>query len=230
MDARITLLYPNTWAIEDGGVRIFLLAGTDRAMVVDTGMTGLDIPRLAAEVTPLPLFLVNTHADRDHVGGNSAFESCYMHPAEGCVYHHGPAGTLKMNPVYENTTFDLGGRTVKVVHIPGHTPGSISLLDVENRCLIGGDPIQEDGGIFMFGPYRDMEAYVLGLMHVWERRDEFDFIYPSHAKMPVGKEVIPKLIAGAKAILSGELAGVPGEMHGHPIMIYDAGVSRFFCD
>jgi glyoxylase-like metal-dependent hydrolase (beta-lactamase superfamily II) len=119
---------------------------------------------------------------------------------------------------------------VKVLHIPGHTPGSISLLDVRHRSLIGGDPIQEDGGIFMFGPYRDMEAYVLGLEHVWEFEAEYDSIYPSHAKMPVNKNIIPKLIEGAKAILAGNVEGVPGEMHGHPILTYDIGVSRFFCD
>ncbi len=230
MDSNVINLYEHTWAVADGGVRIFVLAGTERAMVIDTGMTGLDIRRIAGELTSLPLFLVNTHADMDHVAGNGAFEEFYMHPSEGAAYHHGPIGTGKMKPVYEGTLFDLGGRTVEVLHIPGHTPGSISLLDVEHRCLIGGDPIQEDGGIYMFGPNRDMETYVLGLEHVWEFEEEYDCIYPSHAKMPVGKEVIPKLIAGAKEILTGHAEGVPGEMHGHPIVTYDVGVSRFFCD
>ena len=216
--------------LQYSGVRIFVLEGTERAMVVDTGMTGLDIRTLAGGLTHLPLFLVNTHADMDHVAGNGVFDSFYMHPAEAAVYHHGPICTGKIIPVYEGTVFDLGNRPVKVLHIPGHTPGSISLLDVGHRSLIGGDPIQEDGGIYMFGPYRDMEAYVLGLEHVWEFEAEYDSIYPSHAKMPVNKNIIPKLIEGAKAILAGTVEGVPGEMHGHPILTYDIGVSRFFCD
>ena len=190
MQAPVTQLYENTWAIEDRGVRIFVLEGTERAMVVDTGMTGLDIRTLAGGLTHLPLFLVNTHADMDHVAGNGVFDSFYMHPAEAAVYHHGPICTGKIIPVYEGTVFDLGNRPVKVLHIPGHTPGSISLLDVGHRSLIGGDPIQEDGGIYMFGPYRDMEAYVLGLEHVWEFEAEYDFIYPSHAKMPVSKNIM----------------------------------------
>ena len=48
--------------------------------------------------------------------------------------------------------------------------------------------------------------------------------------MPVSKNIIPKLIEGARAILAGSVEGVPGEMHGRPILIYDIGVSRFFCD
>ena len=230
MQAPVTQLYENTWAIEDRGVRIFVLEGTERAMVVDTGMTGLDIRTLAGGLTHLPLFLVNTHADMDHVAGNGVFDSFYMHPAEAAVYHHGPICTGKIIPVYEGTVFDLGNRPVKVLHIPGHTPGSISLLDVGHRSLIGGDPIQEDGGIYMFGPYRDMEAYVLGLEHVWEFEAEYDSIYPSHAKMPVNKNIIPKLIEGAKAILAGTVEGVPGEMHGYPILTYDIGVCQLFCD
>ena len=47
MQAPVTQLYENTWAIEDSGVRIFVLAGTERAMVVDTGMKGLNIRSLA---------------------------------------------------------------------------------------------------------------------------------------------------------------------------------------
>ena len=115
MQAPVTQLYENTWAIEDRGVRIFVLEGTERAMVVDTGMTGLDIRTLAGGLTPLPLFLVNTHADMDHVAGNGAFDSFYMHPAEAAVYHHGPIGIGKIIPVYEGTVFDLGNRLVKVL-------------------------------------------------------------------------------------------------------------------
>lgn len=36
-------IYNDTWVMEDGGVRIFLAAGKEKALVIDTGMTGLDI-------------------------------------------------------------------------------------------------------------------------------------------------------------------------------------------
>ena len=43
------------------GVRIFLAAGEEKALVIDTGMTGVDIHRSAREVTDLPLMIINTH-------------------------------------------------------------------------------------------------------------------------------------------------------------------------
>ena len=36
-------IFDNTWAALDVGVRIFLLAGEESALVIDTGMNGLDI-------------------------------------------------------------------------------------------------------------------------------------------------------------------------------------------
>ena len=38
-------------------------------------------------------------------------------------------------PVKEGDIFDLGGVTLEVYHIPGHTPGGICLLERENRIL-----------------------------------------------------------------------------------------------
>ena len=42
---------------------------------------------------------------------------------------------------------DLGGVTFKVIHIPGHSIGSIGLLNEEHRLFISGDTIYADGAI-----------------------------------------------------------------------------------
>ena len=221
-------LFRDTWALEDNGVRVFLLAGKEKALVIDTGMTGAD---LSAEIrlhTDLPYSLLNTHADRDHIGGNRSFEEFYMHPSEAAFYRNTQGGTGKMLPVFNGDVIDLGDRELEIIHLPGHTPGSITVLDRKNRCLVGGDPIQEDGGIYMFGAHRDMEAYIASLERLMLRRD-FDFIYPSHAKEKVGRDAIPLLIDGARRILAGEIAGTEEERHGRKITVFDAGVSRFLC-
>lgn len=77
-------LYKNTWAELDRGVRIFLLAGDEKALVIDTGMTGPDIRTLVSAHTNLPFTLLNTHADRDHIGGNFQFDTFYA-PVRGGV-------------------------------------------------------------------------------------------------------------------------------------------------
>ena len=222
-------LYENTWAENDGMVRFFLLAGKERALLVDTGISGLDVRGLAAAQTNLPVALLNTHADRDHIAANAQFDEFYMHPSEAAIYRNVLRGSGKILPVFEGDTIDLGGRILEVVHLPGHTPGSITVLDRQYRCLIGGDPIQEGGEIFMFGQHRSMEAYIASLKRL-DRRSDFDCIYPSHAKEKVDRGVIPRLIEGAEAILAGNLKGEEREMFGKKIAVYNVGVSRFLCE
>ncbi len=82
----------------------------------------------------------------------------------------------------------------------------------------------------MFGLDREMEAYIAGLERLWTREEEFDFIYPSHAKRKIEKNVIKKLIKGAEDILAGKCTGTEREAHGIKIMSVDVGVSRFLCN
>ena len=222
-------LFANTWAETDQGVRIFLLAGREKALLIDTGMTGLDLHAITSLHTDLPLQLLNTHADRDHIAGNAQFPEFYMHPSEAAFYRNVQHGNGRLLPVFDGDLIDLGGRTLEIIHLPGHTPGSITVLDWENRCLIGGDPIQEDGNIYMFGDHRNMDAYIAGLERLLERGD-FDFIYPSHAKEKVSRDVIPELIDGAKDILAGKIPGKEIEVHGKKVTSCDVGVSRFLCE
>ena len=222
-------LFDNTWAETDGGVRFFLLTGQESALVIDTGMSGLDVRGVVSAQTVLPIRLLNTHADRDHIGSNAQFESFYMHPSEAAFYRNVQGGQGTIVPVFEGDVIDLGDRALEILHLPGHTPGSITVLDRKNRCLIGGDPIQEDGEIYMFGPQRDFDAYIASLKRLLQR-DDFDFIYPSHAKEKVSRSVIPSLIDGAERILAGTVEATKRERFGKTFTVCDVGVARFLCN
>ena len=229
MNCEIIQMRENTWRIEDGGVRFFLLAGTERALLIDSGMNVDDARGIAAGLTDLPLSLLNTHADRDHIGSNEQFEAFYMHPAEEPVYRRsGKPGTIL--PVVDGDLLDLGQRELRIIHLSGHTPGSIAVLDVRNRALISVDPIQTNGHIFMFGSHRDLEAYVRSLERLETLRDQFDEIWPSHGDIPIGPEAIAKLREGAWDVIAGKIQGVPAEVHGNAITVYDVGISRLLCD
>ncbi|MDO5139065.1 MAG: MBL fold metallo-hydrolase, partial [Oscillospiraceae bacterium] len=125
-------LFKDTWAENDNGVRIFLLAGKEKALVIDTGISGPDIHSLVTAKTDLPYQLLTTHADGDHISGHDQFAEFYMHPSEAFFYHdHSKHG--KILPVFDGDVINLGDRAIEVIHIPGHTPGSITVLDRENR-------------------------------------------------------------------------------------------------
>ena len=86
MSCEIIQINEKTWRIEDDGVRLFLLAGTEKALLIDSGMNLNNAREIASGLTDLPLALLNTHADRDHIGSNEQFDAFFMHPAEEPVY------------------------------------------------------------------------------------------------------------------------------------------------
>ena len=61
--AQIIRIDEKTVRIEDGGVRFFLLEGTEKALLVDTGMNTLDAKAIAESLTELPKLTDNGNID-----------------------------------------------------------------------------------------------------------------------------------------------------------------------
>ena len=229
MDPKIIQMNQNTWRIEDSGVRFFLLAGTEKSLLIDSGMTVRNALEIASSLTRLPVSLLNTHADMDHIGCNNQFDSFYMHPADEPSYRRSGKGG-QIIPVHDNDEMDLGNRPLKIIHLPGHTPGSIAVLDTALRVLISGDPIQEHGRIFMFGENRNMPDYIQSLKKLENMVMSFDEIWPSHADLPLSPAIIPTLRESAQKILDGKIQGTAEEFHGRTITAYDLGFTTLLCN
>lgn len=113
----------NSWRIEDEGVRFFLLAGDEKALLIDSGMKIHNAKEIAQQMVSLPIELLITHGDMDHVGSNGEFDKFYMSPAEASNYYHTQKKTGSFIPVENGDILDLGSRKLEIIHIPGHTPG-----------------------------------------------------------------------------------------------------------
>lgn len=217
-----------TWRIENGMVRCYLLAGTDKALLVDTGMTLPDAREVAEGLTDKPVQLLCTHGDPDHISGNAAFQEVYMHPAEEANYRafNGP-GTLI--PVRGGDVLELGGRAIEIIDLPGHTPGSIALLDRSRRALISGDSVQ-NGGIFMFGPGRDLKQLRDSLRALQRRCGEFDEVWPAHGGFPVSPELVGQIATGAEKVMAGQVTWTPQEMRAISRRVFDVGCAKFLME
>jgi glyoxylase-like metal-dependent hydrolase (beta-lactamase superfamily II) len=72
--------------------------------------------------------------------------------------------TYRVEPVTLHRTLDdgdrvdLGGRVLTVLHLPGHTPGSIALLEERTGTLYSGDVVYE-GALIDDLPNSDVAAY-----------------------------------------------------------------------
>ncbi len=219
-----------TWMFDEGGVYFYLLCGDETALLLDTGMNTKNIRELVGTLTDLPLVLMNTHADRDHIGGNHEFEWFYMDPAEASNFYNTQKSSGVIRPVHHGQIISLGGRDLEVIPLPGHTPGSIAVLDRKYRALFSGDPIQ-DGRIFMFGVQREMHAYRLSLKDLDAFRSEFDEIYPCHGTVPVSPSLIDELYEASGKVLERALPFTDDTSRfGTAIRVYHAGCADFITD
>ena len=219
-----------TWRIENGFVRMFLLAGSEKALLIDTGASCPEAKELAESLTDKPVSLLYTHADGDHTSGTAAFAEYMMHPAdyENCnMAAKFPENVLI--PVYGGEVIDLGGRQISLVHIPGHTQGSIAIIDDNTRALISGDSVQ-DGHIYMFGAHRRPAEFAAAMDKLIAVEDRFDVIWPSHGapELPAGH--VRKVAAAWKKVQNGEITPHEQDMHGNTVLAYDAGDCGFYCD
>ncbi|MBI5746585.1 MAG: MBL fold metallo-hydrolase [Nitrospirae bacterium] len=85
-------------------------------------------------------FIINTHSHFDHIDGNSRLKEksgakIVIHKDEAKYLKHfsPPPADLE---VAEGDTIELGKEGIRVIHTPGHSPGSICLF-FENRLITG---------------------------------------------------------------------------------------------
>ena len=96
--------------------------------------------------------------------------------------------------IEDGQEFDLGGISLKIVELPGHTPGSIGVLIPERMILIEGDAVNE--GIFLQLPEScRLDIYINTLYKA--KALSFDTLLHGHTP-PCGKERIEDYIHAAE--------------------------------
>lgn len=220
----------NTWRIEDGFVRFFLLEGDERAVLIDSGATENNAREIAESLTAKPIVLLNTHGDGDHTAGNAAFEQVKMLRAD---YENCRMGQkypdCRLAELHDGEIIDLGGRKLEIISIPGHTCGSAALLDISARVLYSGDSVQS-GHIFMFGRHRAPELFEAALEKLISQRERYDLICPSHDSPELPADYVEKVLAGWRRVLSGELNWFETDVHGNNVKCYETEYCGFYCD
>jgi glyoxylase-like metal-dependent hydrolase (beta-lactamase superfamily II) len=205
-----------------GGCNIFVLAGTRRTALIDTGMPK-DHGALCSGLSEIGLSLdgidmvILTHEHIDHVGNLPNL------PGRTVVAAHARAANKlqlddefsKMSGAFggqavsihvdlhleDGSLIDLGGIRLRTIYTPGHSSGAICLYEPERGAMFTSDTIFAGGilgGIFASGNISD---YISSL----RRLREFKVVsmYPGHGRMSSNPgQDLERAIEGASLLLN----------------------------
>ena len=159
----------------------YLIVGDTRALMFDAGSgerpTGSRSMREVAEryAGNKPILLILSHFHYDHIADAAAFGGVTVidrpdiraaikdgiftiGPLESHEMHWRPLKVARL--IADGEVLDLGGRTVEVFNLPGHTTESVVLFDRHRNQVFTGDFVYRHlGGIIAFASGSDLTAY-----------------------------------------------------------------------
>lgn len=112
---------------------------------------------------------------------------------------------ITLVPFEDGKVFDLGGRTLEAILVPGHSKGSCCFLDKVDRILFTGDNWGRTLILPLGGTDQERIAPWLKAAEALEKRsDEFDLICAGHF-CPLERSYFHDMLNGARKILDGTL-------------------------
>lgn len=196
----------------------YLLIGHDRALLIDTGLGISNISDEEKKLTDKPVTAVATHIHWDHIGGHKYYPDFYAHKAElnwlsgefplsietiremvldRCDPPEGyDIGTYELfqgtptRVLGDGDTVDLGGRSVTVIHTPGHSPGHICFFEASRGYLFTGDLVYKDT-LFAYYPSTEPRAYLKSLETVAAL--PVKKVFPAHHTLDIQPEILTRM-------------------------------------
>jgi hydroxyacylglutathione hydrolase len=155
----------------------YLIVGETSAVLFDSGSGTRDISTVVGHLTKLPVTVMVSHLHFDHLGGIRPFGQVAMIDLPGIradvsiglfqpsryefmgFVDHLAAPSVRVGEwLKPGAIIDLGGRTLRVLSTPGHTPSSVALFDAQTKRLFIGDFIYPTT-LYAFLPGASLSAY-----------------------------------------------------------------------
>lgn len=156
----------------------YLILGSRRALLFDTGPGVRSISRAVRKLTTLPVTAIPSHMHFDHTGGLAEFQNIAVADLpvlRACVrdgwlmptddLYVGSWEGMTWTPLKPSawlaigSDLELGGRRLQLLHTPGHSPDSVSLYDRESGLLFAADFVYP-GKLYAQVANADLRSYL----------------------------------------------------------------------
>ena len=167
---------------------IWHIQGKHQDLLIDSGLGLRPLKPEIARLSSRPVIAVMSHCHFDHIGSCHEFDRRLGHHACADVYQDPMPPEMQIDAFVRAETFkalphdqfevssfqitsapltgylddgdyiDLGNRVLRILHLPGHSPDSIALLDEKNQILFSGDVIY-NGDLFDTLYHSNRDAY-----------------------------------------------------------------------
>lgn len=198
---------------------MYLIKGIEKDVLIDTGFGHGDLKSVVRKLTDKEVIVINTHGHPDHVGSNDSFDITYMaEDAENdfeSSFGVSVNFTSKIIRIKDKDKLNIAGIPFEFYYAHSHSNSDTLILNVRDRILFSGDVIDPGQVIFVkFDEekwnYKDrIEMHIKALEKIETISNKFDYIYPSHNKTPLAKEIVKELMELDKLILSDKAKIVP---------------------
>ena len=213
---------------EFDGANCYLVTGTDSALLIDCGTGVGDLKGTVESITQLPLKIIATHGHVDHIGGAGAFKEVFVHrddcrfinkiqfslPARklfvstnGAMKSNGiSAGDVikseyktKFIPIDDGFSLNLGGKIILVKHTPGHSVGSVAIIDEADKIVFSGDNVCDALWLHLPGS-ASVEEWLPSARWLLEMSRSYE-IYWGHRNPKLTTEYIAQVVRWGEELL-----------------------------
>ncbi len=164
---------------------LYLLIGERRALLLDSGAAPAKGPSEVRAIIDrvldgraIDLVVAHSHAHGDHRAGDGLF----VDRPRTTVVGTKPSEVHAFFGIESSSmsTFELGGRTLSILAIPGHEPAHIAVYDPRLRLLLTGDTLYP--GLLIIRAWPAYRASIRRL-HAFAEANPVDWILGAHIEM-----------------------------------------------